>query len=130
MTRADIVIVDSPPTLAVADAAALAKHVDGVVLVIDAGRTSREAARHSVTALEYTGARLLGAVLNRAPDRGTYSYESTELPTEPGLDGPVPGEAVPPDLGGSRTDREGLHPGGGQAGGNNPSAGPEEQSAS
>jgi capsular exopolysaccharide synthesis family protein len=130
MARADIVIVDSPPTLAVVDAVALAKQVDGVVLVIDAGRTSREAARHSLSALEYTGARILGAVLNRAPDRGTYDYVSTDQPAEPGLDGPLPGKAVPPDLGASPTDREGLHPGGGRAGGNDPSAGPGERSAS
>jgi succinoglycan biosynthesis transport protein ExoP len=129
MRRADIVIVDSPPTLAVADAATLAKQVDGVILVIDAGRTSREAARHSVTALEYTGARILGAVLNRAPDRETYSYVSTEQPTEPALDGPVAGEAVPPDLGATATDREGLHPDGGQTGGRDSSAGPGGRSA-
>jgi polysaccharide biosynthesis transport protein len=130
MTRADVVIVDSPPTLAVADAVALAKHVDGVILVIDAGRTNRETARHSVTALEYTGARILGAVLNRAPDRETYSYTSTEQPTEPALNGPLPGEAIPADLGAPPTNREGPYPGGGKAGGNDPSTGPGERSAS
>jgi capsular exopolysaccharide synthesis family protein len=67
MTTADVVILDSPPMLAVADAAVLAKHVDGVLVVLDAGKTGRENARKSVAALRLTGTRILGAVLNRVP---------------------------------------------------------------
>lgn len=70
---ADMVVIDSPPTLAVADAVSLARHVDGVVLVLDAGRTSREMARNAIAALRFAGARVLGAVLNRAPNRATYA---------------------------------------------------------
>ncbi len=36
---ADIVLFDSPPVLAVTDAVVMARHVDGVVLVVDAGHT-------------------------------------------------------------------------------------------
>jgi polysaccharide biosynthesis transport protein len=129
-TRVDVVMVDSPPTLAVADALALAKQVDGVILVIDAGRTSRESARQTLRALEYAGARILGAVLNRAPDRGAYGYVSVGAPTEPQLDGPPPVEGVPPKVGAPPIDREDLRSGGGQEGGDHPPAGPEKRSAS
>jgi capsular exopolysaccharide synthesis family protein len=71
----DMVIIDSPPVLAVADAVELAKHVDGVVLVLDAGGTARVIARKSVAAVRFTGARILGAVLNRVPRRPTYVYD-------------------------------------------------------
>jgi non-specific protein-tyrosine kinase len=75
-TAADVVIIDSPPMLAVADAVELATHVDGVILVLDAGQTGRAIARKSVAALRFTGARILGAVLNRVPNRPTYAYDA------------------------------------------------------
>lgn len=77
-TAADVVIIDSPPMLAVADAVELATHVDGVILVLDAGQTGRAIARKSVAALRFTGARILGAVLNRVPNRPTYAYDVTQ----------------------------------------------------
>lgn len=76
-TAADVVIIDSPPMLAVADAVELATHVDGVLLVLDAGQTGRENALKSVAALRFTGARILGAVLNRVPNWPTYAYAAT-----------------------------------------------------
>lgn len=72
---AHVVIIDSPPVLAVADSVELAKHVDGVILVLDAGRTARAIAQKSVAALRFTGARIFGAVLNRVPNRPTYAYD-------------------------------------------------------
>ena len=85
--EADIVIVDSPPVLAVADTVELAKHVDGVVLVLDAGQTAQAIARKSVAALRFTGARILGAVLNRVPNRPSYAYDGARpAPAEPKAD--------------------------------------------
>ena len=46
--EADIVVLDSPPVLSVADSAVLASQVDGVLLVIDAGLTRREMARRAL----------------------------------------------------------------------------------
>jgi capsular exopolysaccharide synthesis family protein len=60
----DRVILDSPPLNAVADSAVLATQVDGVVVVVKAGRTNREQARRAVRALNDVQARLFGAVLN------------------------------------------------------------------
>jgi capsular exopolysaccharide synthesis family protein len=62
----DLVIVDSPPAGLAADAAVLSARVDGVVLVVSAGRTRRDLARHAREQLDRVGAHLLGAVLNNA----------------------------------------------------------------
>jgi protein-tyrosine kinase len=61
--RADQVFFDTPPVVAVTDAAVLATKVDGVLLVISAGKTRREYARTAVQRLEQINARLVGTVL-------------------------------------------------------------------
>ncbi len=64
--RADIILFDAPPVIAVTDAAVLGKRVDGVVLVVDAGQTRREHARRAKEQLEKLNIRIVGAVLNGA----------------------------------------------------------------
>ena len=59
------VIVDGPPVLESAEAAALAASVDGVILVVQSGRTKRPVLTRSVELLRKAGARVLGTVLNR-----------------------------------------------------------------
>ena len=61
--QADQVFLDTPPVVAVTDAAVLATKVDGVLLVISAGKTRRENARTAVQRLEQINARLVGTVL-------------------------------------------------------------------
>jgi non-specific protein-tyrosine kinase len=61
--EADQVFFDTPPVVAVTDAAVLATKVDGVLLVISAGRTRREYARTAVHRLEQINARLVGTLL-------------------------------------------------------------------
>jgi Mrp family chromosome partitioning ATPase len=77
---ADVVVFDSPPVMAVADAAILASRLDGVLLVVDAGSTRRDAARHSKESLDSVGAHLLGVAINRlsASSGGYYYYSSEE----------------------------------------------------
>lgn len=62
--RFDRVIIDSPPIGIVADAAVIATQVDGTVLVLKAGSTTRDLAHQSVRALNDVKARVFGAVLN------------------------------------------------------------------
>jgi non-specific protein-tyrosine kinase len=50
--EADIVLFDTPPVVAVTDAAVLATKVDGVLLVFQAGKTSRDRARRARQMLE------------------------------------------------------------------------------
>jgi succinoglycan biosynthesis transport protein ExoP len=64
----DLVLIDAPPLLPVADARLLADLVDGVMLVVAAGRTGHEAlsaALHETPALED---KLIGAVMNKMTD--------------------------------------------------------------
>lgn len=72
---ADVVLCDSPPAAPVTDAAILSSHVDGAVLVIEAGQTRREIATQAMVNLQQAGVNLLGVVLNRASGkRGGYYY--------------------------------------------------------
>ena len=64
--RADIVLFDAPPVIAVTDAAVLGTRVDGMVLVVDAGQTRREHAKRAKEQLETLNIRIVGAVLNGA----------------------------------------------------------------
>ncbi|MDI3257136.1 MAG: CpsD/CapB family tyrosine-protein kinase [Kyrpidia sp.] len=75
----DLVILDSPPILPVADAQILSSVVDGVLWVIRAGRVPREAAIKARQLLELAKARVLGVVLNDKRDKngdGYYYYYS------------------------------------------------------
>ncbi|HVE77909.1 MAG TPA: polysaccharide biosynthesis tyrosine autokinase [Gemmatimonadaceae bacterium] len=77
--RFDVVLFDSPPLLAVTDAAILSTMVDGTLLVVRMGETAREAVRRAVGQLRAVRGRLLGAVLNDVDFRkgsayGQYGY--------------------------------------------------------
>ena len=75
-SQCDVLIFDSPPTMAAADAAILSTLVDGTLLVIDADSTRRAEALRAQETLAKVGGRLLGAVLNKLGERssGYYSY--------------------------------------------------------
>lgn len=76
----DTVIVDAPPLLPVTDAAVLAQHVGGVVIVVGSQRIKQQDLQKSLRALELVKAKILGLVLNRLPVKGpdayAYSYYS------------------------------------------------------
>jgi capsular exopolysaccharide synthesis family protein len=61
----DVVILDSPST-AIMESAILFSLVDGVILVIDSGRTTMDSAKKSLASLNLTGGKLLGGILNRS----------------------------------------------------------------
>ena len=62
--RADMLLVDTPPIMVVADAAVIASRMDGVLLVIKPGVTRVAAAKNSIDQLRRAKANLLGVVLN------------------------------------------------------------------
>jgi polysaccharide biosynthesis transport protein len=73
----DWVILDSPPVLAVADASILANTATGVVFVVGADQTSRQAARAALEQLEGVQAHVIGAVLNRVDlEKNPYYYSA------------------------------------------------------
>ncbi|HSM56437.1 MAG TPA: CpsD/CapB family tyrosine-protein kinase [Candidatus Sulfomarinibacteraceae bacterium] len=65
--QADIVLIDAPPVVGVTDAAVLGARVDGVLLVLSAGKTRREHAERAKELLEKARVRLIGAALTNAP---------------------------------------------------------------
>ncbi|HZB27410.1 MAG TPA: polysaccharide biosynthesis tyrosine autokinase, partial [Gemmatimonadales bacterium] len=60
----DVILLDTPPVLVSADAATLAASADGVILVVRAGQTDREAADLARQRVSSAGGQVLGAVLN------------------------------------------------------------------
>ncbi len=73
---ADWVIIDTPPLLAVADPAAVARWADGVLLVSQAGVSTRDAARKASELLGKAGARIVGVVVWGLDEgrAGRYGY--------------------------------------------------------
>jgi len=72
--RADIVLIDSPPLLAVADALPLAAQVDGVLLVARFGVTQRRSLVRAKMLLEKVGAHPIGVILNGLSARETRRH--------------------------------------------------------
>ncbi|MCX5998748.1 MAG: polysaccharide biosynthesis tyrosine autokinase [Chloroflexi bacterium] len=72
--KADIVLFDSAPVLAVADATIVAPKVDGVILVVSSGDTRPEALAEVKNRLSNGDARILGVVLNQVKRQGGGYY--------------------------------------------------------
>jgi capsular exopolysaccharide synthesis family protein len=62
--RYDHILIDSPPIINVTDAVILSKMVDGVIMVVHGGRSTREAVRRARQELDSVGAKIFGVVLN------------------------------------------------------------------
>jgi capsular exopolysaccharide synthesis family protein len=60
----DFILFDTPPVIAVTDAAVLSTKVDGVVLIVKSGETSREVIERSRMLLDKVNANLLGVLVN------------------------------------------------------------------
>lgn len=76
--NADLVLFDSPPVLAVADAAIISARVGGAVVVVDASKTHRSASLHAKQEIERAGGVVLGSVLNGFnPSQAPYDYYSS-----------------------------------------------------
>lgn len=72
------VLLDTPPLLPVTDAAVLATHCDGVMVVVSAGKTRTDELEKALSNLHKAHGNVTGVVLNRVPRRGaeatTYGY--------------------------------------------------------
>lgn len=73
-SMAEMVIFDAPPIITVNDASLLASQVDGVLLVVKAGRDKREHLKAAKDRLEKVNARLIGAVLTNARVDSALQY--------------------------------------------------------
>jgi tyrosine-protein kinase Etk/Wzc len=74
----DIIVLDTPPVLATADAGIVGSLTDGVLLVVRAGYTDKNAAQRAYQQLANVGARVVGTVLNdpggEVAKEGDYYY--------------------------------------------------------
>lgn len=73
----DCIILDTPPVLAVTDAQILSRNVDGMVLVIRAGRTKKDMVLKAKKQIENVGGKIIGTILNAVDSkngRNNYYY--------------------------------------------------------
>jgi polysaccharide biosynthesis transport protein len=72
----DYVLIDTPPMLQLADARIISQHCDTVILVIRAGKTTRDAARAARQKFQQDGTPILGTILNDwVPGLNGYGYD-------------------------------------------------------
>jgi polysaccharide biosynthesis transport protein len=77
-TRYDLVVLDTPPVLPVADALVLAPQVDATLMVVRWEKTPRTAARDALRLLHESRARMMGAVMTRV-DRRTAAISDGRM---------------------------------------------------
>ena len=74
----DLVLYDTPPVLGLADAALVAQHLDGLMLLVSLERVDRNLPREAAARIRSSGATLLGLVTNAVREeedqRGGYGY--------------------------------------------------------
>ena len=80
---ADVVIFDTPPVGVVTDATVLAARVDGVVLVVERGRTDVHNIQRAIDKLTAVRANLLGVILNKVKVSQASEYDYYRYYTEP-----------------------------------------------
>jgi len=70
------IVIDSPPIASFTDGVLIASMVDGVILVVHAGRSSRQVVRRSRQTLQEIGAKIFGVVLNNVNlnNKDNYYY--------------------------------------------------------
>jgi capsular exopolysaccharide synthesis family protein len=72
--RADVVVIDSPPVLVVADALAVAPLADAVLVVVDVQHTTRDALKRMAQSIRQAQPSVVGVVLNKVGGRGLFGY--------------------------------------------------------
>jgi Mrp family chromosome partitioning ATPase len=72
--RFDVVLLDTPALLPVADAAVLAPVVNGVVLVVSRAQARKEDVQAACQQLADVKARVVGLVMNRSQQNGSHRY--------------------------------------------------------
>lgn len=68
------VVIDSPPITSFTDGVLIASMVDGVILVVHSGKSSRQVVRRSKQSLMDVGAKIVGVVLNNVNLRSQDNY--------------------------------------------------------
>ena len=72
----DLIIVDSPPVVAVSDPLLYLKAVDGLLFLVMAGRTSRDISQRGIEIFREAGANILGIIANNLGEVLPYYYSA------------------------------------------------------
>jgi Mrp family chromosome partitioning ATPase len=85
----NFIVIDSPPVASFTDGVLISSLVDGVLLVVHGGKTSRQMVKRTRQILQEIGARIIGVVLNKADVRTNdyyyYHYKRTPKISNPTL---------------------------------------------
>lgn len=77
-TRFDYILIDAPPIMSVADAGILAREADGILFIVQVGRTPKSVIAHAHQLFKQAGGRILGYVLTnveyQSPEYRYYKY--------------------------------------------------------
>jgi tyrosine-protein kinase Etk/Wzc len=68
----DMILLDSPPLVAVTDATMVSKEIDQIVIVVKVGQTDKKAFAHTITSLRNVQAPLGGVILNAVTHKNSY----------------------------------------------------------
>ena len=90
---ADVVIIDSPPAMGMADAALLANHTDGAIVLATVRRTDRVSLTETIESLRAAGTEVLGVVTNRSRRKLPKSYSSYYISGSASSPSPPPSPA-------------------------------------
>ncbi|EMI58103.1 GumC family protein [Rhodopirellula sallentina] len=73
----DVILIDTPPLLAVADPVIVSEHVDGCLLAVRVAKNNRTIVQRAAEILDEHGSRAMGVVINtQSPRSGDYGYSS------------------------------------------------------
>ena len=87
-TQFDVIMIDTPPVLAVTDSLVVGSYVDKAILVVEAGSTKKKELERTITRLKDANVNVMGLVVNQSqsPDQYYYYYGSEEALKEDVLD--------------------------------------------
>ncbi|MDQ3541496.1 MAG: polysaccharide biosynthesis tyrosine autokinase [Chloroflexota bacterium] len=81
----DIILIDTPPVLAVSDPLVIGAQSDAMILIARAGHTRRDRLQKAASSLHQAGVRLIGVVINQQAvneGEGYYSFRDYGMPTQ------------------------------------------------
>ena len=74
----DVIVVDTPPVLAVSDPLIIAAHVDGMIVVAKSGKTRIESLRKAAETLQRGAIRIVGVVINQQNGKVDGGYYAND----------------------------------------------------
>jgi non-specific protein-tyrosine kinase len=80
----DVIILDTPPVLAVSDPLIVAQYTDGMIVVSRAGKTRLDALKRATATLQRGAVRIIGTIVNQQSGTAMEGYYYTEYTAEEG----------------------------------------------